>query len=940
MNNFELIKKIGLGTFGTVYEAINKETKEKVAIKILKEKFESLSDCLAKKEIRILQKIHHENIVLLKDVIREKTGEASMIFEYCDCNLFQFIENHRVHKKLIPEPIIREIIFQITKGIKHMHSNKYFHRDLKPENILVILNNYNLNNINNEGELKIKIADFGTVKEIPLKNNTPMTDYVCTRWYRAPECVLRAENYDEKIDVWAIGCIMAELYNLGPIFPGENEFDQINQILKVLGTPTRGKWPWGYYQAEMLGFQFPIYYKKDFKNYFEFICNEGINLLNEILQFDSTKRPSCNKILNHPFFKFINKIPINCTSMNLRNSKRKHIISSNGNDNKKTKNIIKNIKLENFNLNNTTNALRTIPINIERNNNIKEGENKDNNNRNFSNSITNHINNTKENDINVKIKNKKSVQIYYYNKDNLRNNKELSENNKKEKKNLIIIKRNVTQKSSNKNINVNNYNSITNINNIIHNYPTYSNNKNYNSRNNITHNNINISSKNNESINDNINSIVSIKKNNKKGDYVTEKGSKYVKYIKLNEKSLDNSTTKIMRYTKNKKEEIKNNEIYNNKKELKDNKFKRIVKNGNNYLTFNNDNNNSKKFYFVQKVKEDKEDLISKSIETLTNSGLTNYSSNKSKYSKGMSENNKINNIKKLKNYKLMDNFNNRNSIEKTYKNHKSHYINCNKVDNNQSNNDNNSKAIYSEKSKEKNYEKNKEDNIIKLSNNIVNSSNFNNKDKKHHRFYESNGGSSYHCNYVKNNNYHSYNGYNNYQISSNNSISNHSLGRNSTTKNILFNQEEKQKVINTYNMKLLGDSYMNNNTPKKDTNENQPYKITTLSPIKNNEQNTLFSSLYSKNNGNFLFGKSQSLFKSNNNSLSKTINYKDNFKINNDDNCKNKVKVVNINLVDFDHSKNKNYYFSSIKKNNISNYNSRTNSLKEKNKDIINSIK
>ena len=395
-----------------------------------------------------------------------------------------------------------------------------------------------------------------------------------------------------------------------------------------------------------------------------------------------------------------------------------------------------------------------------------------------------------------------------------------------------------------------------------------------------------------------------------------------------------------MRYTKNKKEEIKNNEIYNNKKELKDNKFKRIVKNGNNYLTFNNDNNNSKKFYFVQKVKEDKEDLNNKSIETLTNSGLTNYSSNKSKYSKGMSENNKINNIKKLTNYKLMDNFNNRNSIEKTYKNHKSHYINCNKVDNNQSNNDNNSKAIYSEKSKEKNYEKNKEDNIIKLSNNIVNSSNFNNKDKKHHRFYESNGGSSYHCNYVKNNNYHSYNGYNNYQISSNNSISNHSLGRNSTTKNILFNQEEKQKVINTYNMKLLGDSYMNNNTPKKDTNENQPYKITTLSPIKNNEQNTLFSSLYSKNNGNFLFGKSQSLFKSNNNSLSKTINYKDNFKINNDDNCKNKIKVVNINLVDFDHSKNKNYYFSSIKKNNISNYNSRTNSLKEKNKDIINSIK
>ena len=81
---------------------------------------------------------------------------------------------------------------------------------------------------------------------------------------------------------------MAELYRLGPIFPGEDEFDQIHQILKILGTPTRGKWPWGYYQTDLLGIQFPVYYKKDFKKILQYINKEGVNLLNEIFHFESS----------------------------------------------------------------------------------------------------------------------------------------------------------------------------------------------------------------------------------------------------------------------------------------------------------------------------------------------------------------------------------------------------------------------------------------------------------------------------------------------------------------------------------------------------------------------------------------------------------------------------------------------------------------------------
>ena len=310
MNKYELIRVIGDGTYGIVYEGKNKETKEKVAIKKLKQKYRTLEECKNKIEITILEKLYHDNIIHLKDVIRDFNGEISYIFEYCDCNLLEFIETHKEKNKKIPEQIIREIILQITKGLKYLHSKNYFHRDLKPENILLILNKYDLNNLTNninESGIKVKIADFGTAKKIPTKDALTITEYVCTRWYRSPECVLRTDNYDEKSDIWALGCIMAELYKLGAIFPGENEFDQINQIFKILGTPTKSKWPWGYTQAENLGIKFPVYYKKDLKEILGYIGQDGINLLNEIFQFDSKKRPSCSKILNHPYFRLIPK---------------------------------------------------------------------------------------------------------------------------------------------------------------------------------------------------------------------------------------------------------------------------------------------------------------------------------------------------------------------------------------------------------------------------------------------------------------------------------------------------------------------------------------------------------------------------------------------------------------------------------------------------------
>jgi serine/threonine protein kinase len=182
------------------------------------------------------------------------------------------------------------------------------HRDLKPENILISLDNINMDNN------AIKIADFGTAKEVPKYKNDSLTDYICTRWYRAPECVLKSKNYDEKIDIWALGCIMAELYNLKPLFPGQSAFDQINKIVYVLGTPSYEDWPEGYRLMQDLNMKFPENVKKNFRNNFYEICDEAVDFLEFIFQYNPMKRPSAKELLNHPYLK--NKLNLSKIRMN------------------------------------------------------------------------------------------------------------------------------------------------------------------------------------------------------------------------------------------------------------------------------------------------------------------------------------------------------------------------------------------------------------------------------------------------------------------------------------------------------------------------------------------------------------------------------------------------------------------------------------------------
>merc|ERR1719316_1223316 len=179
---------------------------------------------MALREVKSLRKLVHPNIVKLKEVIREN-DELHLVCEYMDGNVYQVIKD-RV--KTLPEEKVRNIMYQTFQALGWMHKHGYFHRDLKPENMLIT------------GET-VKLADFGLAREIRAR--PPFTDYVSTRWYRAPEVLLRSSQYNSPIDIWACGGIMAEIYNLRPLFPGSSESDQLFKICSVFGTPSQTHWP-------------------------------------------------------------------------------------------------------------------------------------------------------------------------------------------------------------------------------------------------------------------------------------------------------------------------------------------------------------------------------------------------------------------------------------------------------------------------------------------------------------------------------------------------------------------------------------------------------------------------------------------------------------------------------------------------------------------------
>ena len=375
MDNYEILTRLGGGTFADVYKAIEKKTRELVAIKVLKKKYSSWEKCVELREYKSLKKLQEaaststykgiKNLIKLKEIIYIKeTGILNLIFEYMEKDLFELMKERSTIKNL-NENQIRSVIYQTLLGLSFMHKYGFFHRDLKPENLLVT------------GEI-VKIADFGLAREI--RSIPPYTEYVSTRYYRAPECILKSTNYNSPIDIWALGCIMAEMYlHPTPLFLGSNEKEVFIKICTILGSPSNETWNEGIQLAKKIDFKIPkIDEGCSLENVIKNASEDAIDLMKNMLKWDPNQRATANNLLSHKFFnKYnyninrFNNIPYEFSEVNTSNS---IILTNKNNSSKILKNSVKlTIKTKEELPNNLINIKKEDEINFSRILNDTEG---------------------------------------------------------------------------------------------------------------------------------------------------------------------------------------------------------------------------------------------------------------------------------------------------------------------------------------------------------------------------------------------------------------------------------------------------------------------------------------------------------------------------------------------------------------------------------------
>ncbi|XP_038692942.1 serine/threonine-protein kinase MHK-like isoform X2 [Tripterygium wilfordii] len=283
MERYGILEELGDGTCGSVFKALSLETNEIVAVKKMKRKFHFWEECMNLREVKALRKLNHPNIIKLKEVVREN-NELFFIFEYMEYNLYQRM---REQERPFSEEEIRNFMSQLLQGLTHMHRNGYFHRDLKPENLLVTDN-------------VLKIADFGLAREV--LSMPPYTEYVSTRWYRAPEVLLQSSTYTPAIDMWAVGAIVAELFTLSPIFPGESETDQLFKICRILGAPDWTTFSEAANTYRLVNTSYSDIIPVNLSDLIPNASSAAIDLIKQLCSWDPLRRPTAEQTLQHPFF--------------------------------------------------------------------------------------------------------------------------------------------------------------------------------------------------------------------------------------------------------------------------------------------------------------------------------------------------------------------------------------------------------------------------------------------------------------------------------------------------------------------------------------------------------------------------------------------------------------------------------------------------------------
>ena len=293
-SRYSPLESIGTGAYGVVCAAKDNRTGQRVAIKKIPKVFDI--PAVAKRtyrELKILRHLRHENIISILDVMKPPE-EENYEDVYVVLDLMESDLHHIIHSvQPLSNEHIKYFLYQILCGLKYIHSANVLHRDLKPSNLL----------INQDCELKI--GDFGMARGLsstPEDHSTFMTEYVATRWYRAPELMLSLGDYTFTIDMWSVGCIFAEMLARRHLFPGKNYLNQLQLILSVIGTPSKE-------YIENVGTDrvktylqsLPVRKPVDLSVLFPEATETALDFLRQMLVLDPMKRVSASEALSHPY---------------------------------------------------------------------------------------------------------------------------------------------------------------------------------------------------------------------------------------------------------------------------------------------------------------------------------------------------------------------------------------------------------------------------------------------------------------------------------------------------------------------------------------------------------------------------------------------------------------------------------------------------------------
>jgi len=291
--HLELIKKVGSGAYGTVASFKDPKTEKKCAVKKITDAFHDLVDGKRiLREVKLLRFFKHDNIICILDMYPPDHPDFDDIYIVTD---LMETDLHRViySKQVLNDEHHQYFSYQILRGMLYLHSCNVVHRDLKPSNILVNKN------------CDLKICDFGLARGLGNDEDDPtLTDYVVTRWYRAPEVVLLASEYTKSIDVWSVGCILCELIGRKPIFTGKDHLDQIKKILVVIGTPTEADLEWLPARSPARSFikKAPVSAKQPWASIYPKITASGIDAIEKMLTFNPVKRATVADCLVLPYY--------------------------------------------------------------------------------------------------------------------------------------------------------------------------------------------------------------------------------------------------------------------------------------------------------------------------------------------------------------------------------------------------------------------------------------------------------------------------------------------------------------------------------------------------------------------------------------------------------------------------------------------------------------